>query len=107
MRAREADSEGFIEYEHVKIHYEVYGNGGPTFLLMPTSTLAHKRLWKGQIPYLARHHRVVTYDGPGNGASDRPLRPEPYQHSTQVEYARLVLDATGTGRAVIAGASLA
>jgi len=107
VQAREPDSEGFVEHDGVKIHYDVHGDGDTTILLLPTWPIVHKRLWKMQIPYLARHHRVVTYDGPGNGRSDRPLRPEPYQHSTQVEYARLVLDATGTGRAVIAGASLA
>jgi len=107
VQARVPDSEGFVEHDGVKIHYEVYGDGDTTILLLPTWPIVHKRLWKMQVPYLARHHRVVTYDGPGNGRSDRPLRPEPYQHSTQVEYARLVLDATGTGRAVITGASLA
>ena len=107
MQARVPDSEGFVEHDGVKIHYEVYGDGDTTILLLPTWPIVHKRLWKMQVPYLARHHRVVTYDGPGNGRSDRPLRPEPYQHSTQVEYARLVLDATGTSRAVITGASLA
>jgi pimeloyl-ACP methyl ester carboxylesterase/predicted glycosyltransferase len=107
VQAREPDSEGFVEHDGVKIHYEVHGDGDTTILLLPTWPIVHKRLWKMQVPYLARHHRVVTYDGPGNGRSDRPLRPEPYQHSTQVEYARLVLDATGTGQAVVAGASLA
>jgi pimeloyl-ACP methyl ester carboxylesterase len=31
------------------------------------------RHWKMQIPYLARHCRVLTFDGRGNGRSDRPL----------------------------------
>ena len=33
MRARIADAEGFVEHGGVKIHYEVYGEGGPTILL--------------------------------------------------------------------------
>ncbi|HQR25399.1 MAG TPA: alpha/beta fold hydrolase [Nocardioides sp.] len=105
-RAREPDSEGFVERAGVKIHYEVYGEGGPTILLMPTWTIIHKRFWKLQVPYLARHHRVVCYDGPGNGRSQRPLDPAAYHHDRQVQYALDVLDATGTDRAVVVGLSL-
>jgi len=107
MWAAQPASEGFIERKDVKIHYEVYGEGSPTILLMPTWTLIHKRFWKAQIAYLARHYRVVTYDGPGNGRSDRPLDPAPYHHDAQVEYALAVLDATGTDRAVAVGLSKA
>jgi pimeloyl-ACP methyl ester carboxylesterase/predicted glycosyltransferase len=105
-RARQPDTDGYVERGGVKIHYEVYGEGGPTILLLPTWTIVHKRLWKLQIPYLARHHRVVTYDGPGNGQSDRPLDPTAYDHDRQVEYALDVLDATGTDRAITVGLSL-
>jgi len=107
MRAREADTEGFVEHDGVKIHYEVHGDGGPTILLLPTWTIVHKQTWKMQIAYLARHHRVVVYDGPGNGRSDRPLEAEPYAQAAQVGYALAVLDATGTDRAVMAGLSRA
>jgi pimeloyl-ACP methyl ester carboxylesterase len=107
MKAREPDTDGFVERDGVKIHYEVYGDGELTFLLMPTWTIIHKRFWKGQIPYLARHFRVVTYDGPGNGRSDRPLEPAAYEHEAQVAYALAVLDATGTDAAVPVALSMA
>jgi pimeloyl-ACP methyl ester carboxylesterase/predicted glycosyltransferase len=107
MRARLPDSEGFVERGGVKIHYEVHGTGGPTILLMPTWTIIHKRFWKGQVPYLARHFRVVTYDGPGNGRSDRPLDPAAYAQESQVAYALAVLDATRTDQAVLVGLSMA
>jgi len=107
MRAREADADGFVEHDGVKIHYEVYGDGEPTLLLMPTWTIMHKRFWKGQVPYLSRHHRVVVYDGPGNGRSDRPLTPAAYDQDAQVAYAMKVLAATGTDRAVVVALSKA
>ncbi len=75
MRAREPDADGFVDRGGVKLHWEVFGDGEPTLLLLPTWTIIHARFWKAQIPYLARHFRVVTYDGPGNGRSDRPLDP--------------------------------
>jgi pimeloyl-ACP methyl ester carboxylesterase len=63
MRAREPDAEGFVDRHGLKLHYEVFGDGRPTMLLLPTWTIVHARFWKAQVPYLARHFRVVTYDG--------------------------------------------
>src|SRR4051812_9840285 len=107
MQARAADAEGFIEHLGVKVHYEIHGERGPTILLLPTWTVIHKRFWKAQIPYLSRHFRVVTYDGPGNGRSDRPTTSEEYGQAAQVGYALAVLDASGTDRAVVVGLSRA
>jgi pimeloyl-ACP methyl ester carboxylesterase len=107
MRAREPDAEGYVEQDGVKLHYEVFGADAPTLLLMPTWTIIHTRFWKAQVPYLARHFRVVTYDGPGNGRSDRPLDPAPYGYEAQGRSALAVLDATGTERAVPVSLSMA
>ena len=63
---------GYVERDGVRIYYEVYGAGEPTVLLLPTWSIIHSRHWKMQIPYLARHCRVLTFDGRGNGRSDRP-----------------------------------
>lgn len=105
MKAREADAEGFVEHNGVKIHYEVHGDGSPTILLMPTWTIVHKRFWKMQVPFLARHYRVVLFDGPGNGRSDRPVEPTAYDQEAQVAYALKVLAATDTDRAVVVALS--
>src|SRR4051812_17085694 len=72
MRAREPDAEGFVECDGVRVSYEVHGHGAPTVLLLPTWSLIHSRRWKMQVPYLARYFRVLTFDGRGNGRSDRP-----------------------------------
>jgi pimeloyl-ACP methyl ester carboxylesterase/predicted glycosyltransferase len=100
-RARYPDEKGFVEREGVRIFYEVYGQGEPTVLLLPTWSLFHSRHWKMQIPYLARHCRVVTFDGRGNGKSDRPQDPEAHDEREYVEDAIAVLDATRTKQAVI------
>ncbi|HEX6336892.1 MAG TPA: alpha/beta hydrolase [Jiangellaceae bacterium] len=107
MRACEPVVAGQVDRNGITVGYEVFGDGEPTILLLPTWTVIHSRFWKLQVPYLARHYRVITYDGPGNGRSDRPLEAAPYHHSAQVSYARAVLDATGTGRAVVVGLSMA
>jgi len=104
-RARYPDEEGYVERDGVRVFYEVYGRGEPTVLLLPTWSIIHSRHWKAQIPYLARHFRVVTFDGRGNGRSDRPRGIEAY---TEQEFARdaiAVMNRTETKRAVLAGLS--
>jgi len=105
-RARYPDETGFVERDGVRSFYEVYGSGEPTVLLLPTWSIIHSRHWKMQIPYLARHCRVVTFDGRGNGRSDRPQTSEAYAEREFAADALSVLDATGTERAVLVGLSL-
>jgi pimeloyl-ACP methyl ester carboxylesterase/predicted glycosyltransferase len=104
-RARYPDEEGYVERDGVRVFYEVYGAGEPTFLLLPTWSIIHSRHWKAQIPYLARHARVVTFDGRGNGRSDRPETAEAYAEREYAADALAVMDATGTERAVLVGLS--
>jgi len=105
-RARYPDESGYVERDGVKVYYEVYGEGEPTVFLLPTWSLIHSRHWKMQIPYLARHCRVLTFDGRGNGRSDRPQEREAYHEREFAADALAVMDATGTDSAVIVGFSM-
>jgi pimeloyl-ACP methyl ester carboxylesterase len=105
-RARYPDESGYVERDGVRVYYEVYGSGEPTVLLLPTWSLMHSRHWKMQMPYLARHCRVVTFDGRGNGRSDRPKDPGAYDERQFAADALAVMDETKTDRAVIIGFSL-
>jgi pimeloyl-ACP methyl ester carboxylesterase len=105
-RAREPDQTGVIVRDGVHVAWERYGDGSPTILLMPTWSVFHSRHWKLQIPYLARHFRVVTFDGRGNGRSDRPVGAAAYADTEFVADALAVLDATETGSVVVAGLSM-
>ncbi|MEJ7792111.1 MAG: alpha/beta fold hydrolase [Gaiellaceae bacterium] len=100
-RARYPDEEGFVERDGVRIFYEVYGSGEPSVVLLPTWSVVHSRLWKMQIPYLARHCRVVTFDGRGNGRSDRPEGSAAYSDDEFARDALAVMDATGTRSAAL------
>jgi pimeloyl-ACP methyl ester carboxylesterase/predicted glycosyltransferase len=104
-RACYPDHEGYVERDGVQVFYEVYGEGEPTVLLLPTWSIIHSRHWKMQIPYLARHCRVVTFDGRGNGRSDRPAEPDAYREEEFAADAIAVLDATETDRAVVVSLS--
>ncbi|MGH3302247.1 MAG: alpha/beta fold hydrolase [Streptosporangiaceae bacterium] len=101
MRARQPDADGYVHCAGVKIGYEVFGDGAPTLLLLPAWTIIHSRFWKLQVPYLAQRFRVITFDRPGNGRSDRSLDPNAYGVAAVVSQALAVLDATGTDRAVL------
>ncbi|HZG35508.1 MAG TPA: alpha/beta fold hydrolase [Gaiellaceae bacterium] len=105
-RARYPNDAGYVERGGVRLHWEVYGTGKPTVLLLPTWSVIHSRHWKMQIPYLARHCRVLTFDGRGNGRSDRPQEPEAYHEREFAADALAVLDAIGTERAVLVSLSL-
>ena len=100
-RARYPDEAAYVERDGVKIFYEVYGVGEPTVLLVPTWEIVHSRSWKFQIPYLARHCRVVTFDPRGNGRSDRPGDYEAYRRCEFAADALAVLDAAGIDRAIV------
>jgi pimeloyl-ACP methyl ester carboxylesterase len=104
-RARYPDREGFVERDGVRTFFEVYGDGSPTVLLLPTWSILHSRCWKAQIPYLARHFRVVTFDGRGNGRSDRPAEPQAYVEEEFAADALAVLDATDTDRTALVSLS--
>lgn len=105
LRARQPDESGFVQEGKVRIGFEVFGTGEITFLLMPTWTVVHSRFWKMQVAYLAEHFRVVTYDGPGNGRSSRPMDASAYSQDAQVLYALAVLEATRTDQAILVSLS--
>ena len=103
-RARYPDSSGYTKRDGIRLYYEVYGSGEPTVFLLPTWSIIHSRHWKMQIPYLARHCRVLTFDGRGNGRSDRPAAG--YQEAEFAADALAVMDATATEHAVIVSLSV-
>ena len=101
MRAALPVDSGVIDRDGVDIAYEVYGSGEPTLMLIPPAPITHSRIWKGQIPYLSRHYRVVTFDGRGNGRSGRPIGVDSHTTAENVADIVAVLDATATAEAIL------
>jgi pimeloyl-ACP methyl ester carboxylesterase len=102
-RARYPDDSGFVERGGVRLSWEVYGSGEQTVFLLPTWSIIHSRHWKAQIPYLARHFRVLLFDGRGNGRSDRPAAG--YEEREFAADALAVMDETGTEQAALVSLS--
>ncbi len=103
--ARLPDREGFVERDGVRVYWEAHGEEGPAVLLLPAWSIIHARGWKMQIPYLARHFRVLAFDGRGNGLSDHPTDASGFAVREFVEDAVAVLDAAGVQSACVVGLS--
>src|SRR5262249_51195360 len=104
MRARLPDSDGFVERDGVRVHYEVYGQG-PAMVFIPPWSIVHSRVYKAQIPYFSQRFRCITYDGRGNGLSDRPDDVAAYSLDNYVADALAVMDAADAGPAILVGLS--
>jgi pimeloyl-ACP methyl ester carboxylesterase len=107
MRAREPDVRGEVSRDGVRIHYDVYGSGPTTILILPTWSILDSAHGRFQVADLSRHYRVVTFDGRGNGRSDRPQGRAAYAGGEFVADAVAVMDATDTDDAVVLACSLA
>lgn len=109
MRALEPERDGYIERDGARVFYEVFGEehrSDLTILLLPTWSIIHSRFWKAQVPYLARYAHVVTFDGRGNGRSDRPAEVDAYVTEEFVADALAVLAAAGAQRAMLVSLSM-
>jgi pimeloyl-ACP methyl ester carboxylesterase/predicted glycosyltransferase len=105
MRALEPVRSGYAVRDGVRLKWELFGEGEPTIFLLPTWSIIHSRHWKLQVPYLARHARVLVMDGRGNGGSDRPPGSEAYSDQEFAADALAVMDATETDRAALVSLS--
>ncbi|CAN5714805.1 hypothetical protein BH11ACT8_BH11ACT8_10540 [soil metagenome] len=99
------DRAGRTTRDGVELAWQVWERDAPTVLLLPTWALVDSRHWKFQVAYLARHFRVVTFEGRGSGASDHPVGAVAYGDAEAAADAVAVLDDTGTEQAVLAGVS--
>ncbi len=73
MRAREPDHDGAIERDGVQVGYEVFGDRrADDRRCSPRGRSCTPGSGRRRCPYLARHFRVITVEGRGNGRADRP-----------------------------------
>ena len=97
---------GITKRDGVRIAYEVTGDGARTIVLLPAWMITNRRMWAAQVAALSPRFRTVTFDARGSGDSDRPVDPAAYDPAELVRDLTAVLDATGTGEALLVGNSL-
>lgn len=94
--------EGAATVDGIHVAYQVFGDQPRALLLLPPWSICHSAVWRHQVQRLAERRTVVTFDGRGNGASDRPLGPSNYTDEVSAADALAVLDAAGIDEAAIA-----
>jgi 3-oxoadipate enol-lactonase len=56
----------------VELHYRIQGPPGAPWMVLFNGLLSDSTMWAGALPGLAARHRVLTYDGRGQGRSQAP-----------------------------------
>ncbi len=105
----------FVTLDGIEVHHEVHGPdvaSAPDDV--PTLLLSHHfygstPVWDRLAPLLADRHRLVAWDRPGFGLTERPMRDgradNPYTRASAARLGWALLDDLGVERAVLVGAS--
>ena len=107
LRDASVTRSGTVERSGARIGYQVFGAGEQTVFLLPTWSIVHTDFWRHQVPHLADRFTVLTFDGLGNGASDRPTDPAYDSDDAFVDDAVKVMDAAEVEAAVLVSVSMA
>lgn len=100
----------FIDIDGVTVHYKEAGEGDTTLLLLhgfASSTYS----WREVMEPLAQNYRVVAFDRPAFGLTERPMPGEfpngvnPYTADAQADLTVGLMDALGIEQAVLVGNS--
>lgn len=109
VRARRAEEANppagsFVEVEGVRLHYIERGSGPLVVLIHGNGTMAQDWLASGVFDALAETHRVIAFDRPGFGHSERP-RSTIWTPAAQARLIATALAAKGCSEATIVGHS--
>lgn len=107
------DQSRFVEVAGIRLHTKVAGaeNGGDAAFVLLHGFGSSVYTWHAVTDALAEHGRVVAFDRPGFGLTERPAAGEwsrgqnPYAPATQVDITLGLMDELGIERAVLIGSS--
>ena len=94
----------FLEINGVQLHYVERGSGPPLVLLHGNGSMIQDFESSGLIDLAARNYRVIVFDRPGFGHSDRP-RSVVWTPAAQAELINSALERLGVAHAVVLGHS--
>ncbi len=94
----------FIEVNGVRLHYLERGEGNPLVLLHGNGGMIQDFETSGLIEIAAKRYRVIVFDRPGYGYSERP-RGTIWTPDAQAELLHRALEQLGIARAIVLGHS--
>jgi len=94
----------FLEVSGVRLHYVERGSGEPLVLLHGNGSMIQDFESSGLIDLAAKDFRVIVFDRPGFGHSDRP-RNVVWTPDAQAELIKRALDRLGVSNAIVLGHS--
>ena len=108
-KAREAEAESppagkFVEVDGIRLHYIERGDGPPLVMLHGMGALVQDFLGSGLIDRAAERYRVIAFDRPGYGYSERP-RDQMWPAEAQAALIQAALVKLGIERPVVLGHS--
>lgn len=108
-RARRAEQQNppmgrFMEVDGVRLHYMEKGEGPPVVLIHGNIVTAEDFAYSGLFDLVATRYRVVAFDRPGMGYSDRP-RGKLWTPAAQADLLRRAFRSLGIERPVVVGHS--
>lgn len=106
---RLAPDGSFVELSGIDVHYRVEGDNGPGVVLLH-HTFGNVGTWRHVLDGLSDVARVVAFDRPGFGFTQRPTPGDvdgrdPYTRAASVELAVALMDHLGMRDAVLVGSS--
>jgi len=107
--ARRAERENppagkFLQVHGVRLHYVERGTGKPLVLLHGNGSMIQDFDSSGLLDLAATKYRVIAFDRPGYGHSDRP-RSRLWTHQAQADLIRAALAQIGVEQAIVLGHS--
>ena len=99
----------FVEVNGLTVHYKERGQGEPVFILLHGFG-ASEYSWREVMEPLSRSGRVIAYDRPAFGLTERPMegdwtRTNPYSVQGNVELLDGLMDELGVDKAILVGNS--
>lgn len=94
----------FIDVDGVRLHYLDEGDGPPLVLLHGLGSMVEDFVLSGLVREASKRYRVIAFDRPGYGHSERPRRLR-YGAAAQAELVRKALLALDVHRPIVLGHS--